>query len=206
MRHPEFTMPFPLIYLSNKTYNQKDMINNIVDIFRKQASQHRSIKAFYYNRNYELGSGKEQHPLFWLEDPIGGRNQNNTFTNSVNFAVLFIPDKDRTITELQNLAFSTGLNIIERIKQDETSAIGIKPDWTYTTLRNYYDDNACGCRFSVNFVQVNMQNLCLIEDQFDENKGIEKEAALNNSSMKLPDNCEVFANKFPEFNIRTSKK
>ncbi|WP_165022112.1 hypothetical protein [Dysgonomonas sp. ZJ279] len=182
------------------------MINNIVDIFRKQASQHRSIKAFYYNRNYELGSGKEQHPLFWLEDPIGGRNQNNTFTNSVNFAVLFIPDQERTITELQNLAFSTGLNIIERIKQDETSAIGIKPDWTYTTLRNYYDDNACGCRFSVNFVQVNMQNLCLIEDQFDENKGIEKEAALNNSSMKLPDNCEVFANKFPEFNIRTSKK
>lgn len=40
------------------------MIESIIDIFRQQAREHKLIKAFYYGRNYELGSGKEAYPLF----------------------------------------------------------------------------------------------------------------------------------------------
>lgn len=176
------------------------MINNIVSLFRQQAKQHKAIKAFYHNRSYEIGSGKESYPLFWLEDPVHGKNQDNVFTNSVNFSILFLPDEARSVTELQNLAFSAGLNIIERIKSDKGNGIGIRPDWTYTTLREYYDDNACGCRFSVNFTQANMQNLCLIDEQFDPEGGFEKVEAL-----PLHKGCEVFANKFPDFDLKTRK-
>lgn len=178
------------------------MINNIVDAFRRQAKEHKTIKAFYYNRSYELGSGKEKYPLFWLEDPIVGRNQDNVFTNTTNFSVLLLPDKEKSMVEMQSLAFSAGLNILERMKQDKTSAISIRPDWSYITLQDYYDDNACGCRFTVNMTHVNMQNLCLIDEQFDP----EKEFESVNSLHGLPDSwsggIDLFADKLPQFDLK----
>lgn len=181
------------------------MITDIISLFRQQAREHKIIKAFYYNRNYELGSGKERYPLFWLEDPISGRNRNNTFGNSVNFSVLFVPDGTGMIQDLQNLAFSTGLNIIERIKGNHLSTISILPDWTYITLRDYYDDKACGCRFSVNFTQRNMQNLCLIDEQFDGTKDFDTDQYLKDFDINPTGSCEVFVNKFPDFDLKTQK-
>ena len=181
------------------------MITSIINIFRKQAREHKAIKAFYYNRNYELGSGKDKYPLFWLECPINGRNQDNTFSNYVNFSILFTPDKDKSTEELQNLAFSIGLNIIERIKQDRDSEISILPNWNYTTLRNYYDDNATGCRFSVNFTQRNLQNLCLIDEQFEDNGEFSENKPIKDFEVKPANNCEIFVNKFPTFDLKTRK-
>lgn len=181
------------------------MIATIIDIFRRQAQQHKTIKAFYYNRNYELGSGNETHPMFWLEDPIYGKNKDNLFINTVNFNILFLPDRDKNVQYLQNIAFSVGLNIIERIKLNDFG-ISIMPDWTYLTLRDYYDNDACGCRFTVNFTQANMQNLCLIEDQFDPDKKFESKQVLPDFTISPTGNCEVYVNKFPDFNIKTRKK
>lgn len=182
------------------------MIHSIVDIFYNQAREHKLIKAFYYNRNYELGSGKDVYPLFWLEDPLRGNNNNNTFTNSVDFSILFVPVSEESVGHLQNLAFSTGLNIIERIKRDSnTLGISIIPDWSFITLRDYYDDNAAGCRFSVNFTQMNMQNLCLIDEQFDADKEFGNNEALKNISLSPSNTCEIFVNKFPDFDLRTRK-
>jgi len=181
------------------------MIESIIDIFRTQAREHKTIAAFYYNRNYELGSGKEAHPLFWLEEPLTGRNRDNIFTNSVNFSILFVPVTEESVCHLQNLAFSIGLNIIERIKKNPSLDISIRPDWTYTTLRNYYDNNTCGCRFSVNFAQVNMQNLCLIEEQFDEEKKFENVSPLLLFNTSAPDDYNVFEGKLPDFDIKTRK-
>lgn len=181
------------------------MINSILQIFRQQAQQHKTIRAFYYNRNYELGSGKETHPLFWLEDPLTGRNQDNVFTNSVNFSILFLPTTEESVHHLQNLAFSIGLNIIERIKKNPDYGISIRPDWTYTTLRDYYDNNACGCRFSVNFTQINMQNLCLIDEQFGAENQFEDKSLLPDLDMFPANNCEVFVQKLPDFDIKTRK-
>ena len=181
------------------------MINNIVNMFRQQAMEHKAVKAFYYNRNYELGSGKEKYPLFWLEDPLYGRNHDNVFTNTVNFSILFLPDEERSVTDLQNLAFSSGLNIIERIKQSKSNGVSIRPDWTYTSLRNYYDDNACGCRFTLNFTQVNMQNLCLIDEQFDPNGNFDSNELLPEISIEPIKNFEIFQNKLPDFDLKTRK-
>jgi len=173
------------------------MIQSIVNIFREQAREHKVIKSFLYGRNYELGNGNEAHPLFWLEDPILGRNQSNLFINSVNFAILFIPGEEDDILHLQNLAFSTGLNILERIKLNKTE-IGVLPTWTYITLRDYYDNNACGCRFSVDITHLNTQNLCLIEDQFDSGKQLKTAPILSN--------FECYEHKLPIFDIKTSKQ
>lgn len=181
------------------------MITTIIETFRKQAREHKSIKAFYHNRRYELGSGKDIYPLFWLECPINGRNRDNVFSSSINFSILFTPDTKRKIEELQNLAFSIGLNILERIKQNRDAEISISPDWTYTTLREYYDDNAIGCRFSVNITHRNMQNLCLINEQFDESGEFSKNKPLKDFDIKPANNCETFVNKFPTFDLKTRK-
>jgi len=182
------------------------MINSIITIFREQARSHKAIHSFYYNRSYELGSGNEDFPLFWLEDPVTGRNRSNLFVNSVNFSILFIPKEESDILNLQNLAFSTGLNIIERIKRDKDSGISILPTWSYITLRDYYDNNACGCRFSVDFTQLNMQNLCLIDEQFDDSKDFSKKEVLSGFDIAPSNGYEVFSNKLPVFDLKTSKE
>lgn len=190
-----------VFYLSNK------MVNNIVALFCKQAREHKAIRSFYYNRNYEIGSGNEKHPLLWLEDPISGRNQNNVFSSSVNFSVLFIPDHEHTVDSLQHIAFSIGLNIVERIKADPNSQISVRPNWNYMTLRNYYDNNACGCRFSLELILRNMQDLCLIDEQFDTDKQFEENSILRttNPENEQPALCEVYTNKLPVFDLKISK-
>lgn len=182
------------------------MIDSITNIFRNQAREHKTIKAFYYNRNYELGSGKDHYPLLWLDDPIMGNNRNNLFFNTVNFSVLFLPHKEQSLAQLQSLAFSIGLNIIERIKKHGNElGISIQPDWSYLTLSDYYDDNACGCRFTVNFTQANMQNLCLIDEQFDADKQFDNESLLSDFNISPASNCEIFTNKFPVFDLKTRR-
>lgn len=181
------------------------MLTTIIDTFKRQARDHKTIKAFYYGRNYDLGSGKESYPLFWLEDYLYGHNRNNLFINSVNFSVLFLPNKEQSMSELQNLAFSIGLNIIERIKRDKDSGIGIQPDWSYMTLRHYYDDDACGCRFTVNFTQANMQNLCLIDEQFDTDGKLDTSTTLPHFDLDPANNCEIFVNKFPQFDLKLKR-
>lgn len=180
------------------------MITSIIDIFRKQAREHKTIKAFYYNRNYEQGSGKDIYPLFWLEDPIQGRNQDNVFVNSVNFSILFVPKKREDVFTFQNLAFSIGLNIIERLKKYEQT-ISIHKDWTFTTLRHYYDDDAAGCRFSLNFTLRNLQNLCLIDEQFDTDGEFETNKSLSEFDIDPANSCEMFTNKFPVFALKLRK-
>lgn len=181
------------------------MINNMVNVFHRQAKEHKTIKAFYYDRNYELGSGKDKYPLFWLEDPITGRNRDNVFTNTANFSILFLPDKDKSVYEQQSMAFSIGLNILERIKRDKASGVSIRPDWTFTTLQDYYDDNACGCRFTVNMNHVNMQNLCLIDEQFDPDKNIDFPLEEGGLPQLIQGGIDVFADKLPQFDLKTRK-
>lgn len=181
------------------------MIETIIDTFRQQAREHKTIRAFYYNRSYEQGSGKEMYPLLWLEDPLTGRNIDHVFRSSANFSVLFVPTQKDGVEHLQNMAFSIGLNILERIKSNSESLIGIEPNWTYLTLRDYYDDGACGCRFSVNFTQRNMQDLCLIHEQFDAEKEFEVKRGLEQFEISAANSCEIFTNKLPEFNLKTRK-
>lgn len=180
------------------------MIETIINTFRQLAKSHKTIQSFYYNKNYELGEGNEAHPLLWLEDPIMGNNtgtNGSVFTNSVNFSVLFVPAKGDDIAHLQSLAFSIGLNMIERIKQNRHSYFTIKPDWNYLTLSDYYDNDCAGCRFSCTLVTKNISDLCLLEEQFDDEKEFEDTNTINDFDITVKSNCETFVNKLPDFNI-----
>lgn len=87
---------------------------------------------------------------------------------------------------------------------DANVPVTVLPTWTYLTLRNYYDNNACGCRFSVDLVQRNMQDLCLIEEQFDSEKEFQSGNILSN--FKIVGTNETFMDKLPVFDLKTSKR
>lgn len=155
------------------------MINKIVDTFKDVCRKHKLIKSFIYNRTYELGSGNDAHPLLWLEDPIyitNGGQSGSIFEYSVNFSVLLIPKQNGiTFQECQDLALSTGINIIEYIKKyrAKQNLFKIKDGYTGLTLQHYYDDNTAGARFSITIQMVNPTNICLLDEQFDEDKEFE---------------------------------
>jgi hypothetical protein len=141
-----------------------------------------------------------------LEQDLYGKNggQNgNYFTNSINFSILIIPKKnDRTIY-LQSLAFSAGLNIIESIKQDKDCEFYIQPDWSYITLVDYYDDNSVGCRFSLNLLRKNGENLCFLDNHFNPDKQFDLPEAINDFDIEPDGSCEIFTNKPLKFNLKT---
>ena len=195
---------FYLPYLFSNIQNR--MIKDIINTFRELARKHKLIKSFYYNRNYELGEGNELHPVFWLEDPIYSNNSNgNGFLTTVNFSILLIPNKDLSILDCQDLAFSIGLNIIEKLKNDEDSEIRIKNDWSFITLSNYYDNNAAGIRFTAQLYNRNMSDYCLLNEHFDEDKEFETNEVLNDFTVNANSNCEVFSNKILDFKLKTKK-
>lgn len=181
------------------------MITSIVDLFRNLTKQHKLLKSFYYNTTNELGSGNEPHPLLWLEMPIYGTNtgtNGSVFNVSVNFSILLIPKDNITPLDCQNLAFSCGLNIIEKIKQDKDCDFTIKPDWSFITLSEYYDNSVYGARFSCNLITKNIANLCLLPEQFDDNKQLEEETTIPDFEITVTENgCETFTNKLPDFDI-----
>lgn len=187
------------------------MINRIVETFKDVCQKHKLIKSFIYNRTYELGSGNDLHPLVWLEDPIYISNYGQAggaFEYSVNFSVLLIPQQNGiTFQECQDLALSTGLNIIEYIKKyrAKKDLYKIKDGYTGLTLQHYYDDNTAGARFSIVIQMVNPTNICLLDEQFDEDKTFEVKELINDFDLTPASNCVTFVDKLPQFDIPTSR-
>jgi hypothetical protein len=50
-----------------------------------------------------------------------------------------------------------------------------------------------------------MQNLCLIDEQFDKDKQFDENKALPDFDITPANNCESFSNKFPVFDLKTRK-
>lgn len=190
------------------------MINKIVATFKDVCRKHKLIKSFIYNRTYELGGGNDVHPLVWLEEPIYLTNFAQSgagFQYQVNFSVLLIPKQcGLTFQECQNLALSAGLNIIEYFKKyyskrENKGLFKVRDGYSGITLQHYYDDDAAGARFSVVFEIVNPTNICLLDEQFDEDKEFEVKELINDFTITPANNCTTFVDKLPDFNIPTTR-
>lgn len=169
----------------------------IVNIFYELARTHKNLKGFYYGG--QRGAGNSVYPLLWLDDPITGRTFGpNALSWGVNFDVLGIPGTEAEIATVQGEAFTAGLAIIERLK----TLPGYTVDaYNFITLREYYDDNAAGVRFTANLVRAIPLNLCV--EYFDEGKVFPNLATLPDFNTDNPDGCAVF-NKdgvLPDFKI-----
>lgn len=169
----------------------------IVNIFYDLARQHKAIKGFYYGG--QRGAGNSVYPLVWLDDPLSGQASGAVASWSVNFDVLGIPETDAEIAAVQAEAFSAGLAIIEKLKGYPPGVLQVDR-FSFLTLRNYYDDNAAGVRFTVSLAQPVPGNLCV--EYFDPLKEFTTPATLPNFTADNPDGCAVFADgALPNFNL-----
>jgi len=162
----------------------------IVNFFYELAREHKQVKGFIYGRSYEKGAANEAHPLVWMDDPIYGASTGGTIRYTVNVDVLGIPANDSEILDVQSEALNTGLSIIERIKQVRQFSGFSAEGFSFVTLRNYYDNNAAGQRFTITLVQANPVNKCA--DDFDPDKQFPKTEALPDFFVENPEGCAIF--------------
>lgn len=176
----------------------------IVNLFYEIARQHKLVKGFRYGKSYEKGAGSDIYPLVWLDDPILGQSASpNTVRLTVNVDFLGIPKDDADVVAVQTAAYLVGLSFNEKIK--ELNAAFATKDKTesfnFITLRNYYDDDAAGVRFTFTLIGPNPSDLCV--DYFDPDKQLEKLKPLPEFKTDNPNGCAVFSDKpgLPNFEV-----
>jgi hypothetical protein len=162
----------------------------IVNFFYELAREHKRLNGFIYGRSYEKGAANEAHPLLWLDDPILGTSAGNTVRYTINMDVLGIPANDTEVLAVQNEAFTAGLSIIERIKVVRPVSGFSIDGFNFLTLRDYYDNNAAGVRFTLTVIQANPVDRCA--DDFDPTKQFPKVEALPDFLVDNPDGCAIF--------------
>lgn len=174
----------------------------IVNLFYELARQHKKINGFFYGKTYEKGAANEAHPLLWLDDPVYGQSVNQTLQYTVNVDILGLPANDKEVLDVQTSAFNVGLSIAEKIKQAKEPRGFSVDSFTFLSLRDYYDNNAAGYRFTYTLKAVNPVDRCA--DDFDPSKEFPKIDALPEFNLENPDGCAVFNNKngLPNFKLK----
>jgi hypothetical protein len=175
----------------------------IVDFFYELARQHASVKAFKYGKPSDKGAGNDVYFLVWLDDPLLGQTTGTgaTIQYTVNIDFLDIPKNDGEVKTKQAAALLVGLDFVERIKQvRQTSGFSVDR-FSFITLRDYYDDNAAGVRFTFAVNQANPVNKCA--ENFDPEKAFPSASALPSFEVDSADGCVIFTDKtgLPSFQV-----
>lgn len=170
----------------------------IVNLFYELARQHKQLNGFFYGKSYEKGAANEAHPLLWLDDPIYGQAINQTIRYTINIDILGVPSSDKEVLDVQTAAFNVGLTIVEKIKKIRGYSID---GFSFVSLRDYYDNNAAGQRFTYTIVQANPVDLCA--DNFDPEKQFPRMGGLPEFKVDNPDGCAIFNDKtgLPNFKL-----
>lgn len=172
----------------------------IVDFIYELAREHKRVNGFIYGKGYEKGAANEAHPLVWLDDPILGTGVGNTIRYTLNLDILGIPANNTEVLAVQTAAFDTGLSMFERIKNVRVMSGFSFDTYSFITLRDYYDNNAAGLRFTLTLIQANPVNRCA--DDFDPAKQFPKVEALPQFLVDNPDGCAVFGGAgLPNFTV-----
>lgn len=176
----------------------------IVNFYYELARQNKRVNGFIYNAAYNKGIGHEAHPLVWLDDPITGRQadaQGAVQEWTVNMDVLGIPKNEAQVEAVQSEMFSIGLSIIEKARQVRKQFVRsfAISSYTFVSLRNYYDNDAAGFRFTMTVTAPNPVNICA--DDYDPDKQLLNPDGLPDFSTDNPSGCAIFSSSMPPDSI-----
>lgn len=174
----------------------------IVNIFYELARQHKQMRGFRYGKGSDKGAGTDSYPLTWVDDPLSGSSSpENVMRYTVNVDILGIPTDDADVLAVQSAALMAGLSYREQIKE-MGQAVGYRVEsLTFLSLREYYDDNAAGFRFTYNVITKNPLDICV--EHYDPTKQISRENPLPDFQTENPTGCTVFNDKpgLPNFTV-----
>jgi hypothetical protein len=170
------------------------MINTIINALYDIASKQKYIRSFAYKKREHNGNGNEQYPMLFVEEPIFSQinTLGNIITHQFSFSITMLP-RNLSVEDAQTSCFMWGLSIIQKLSDKFT----VEKDWTVLTLRDYYDNNSAGVRFTVNVEEVNPTNSCTFDDlYFDDTKTFSSGDTIGEITINSPSgNCVTFNNK-----------
>lgn len=176
----------------------------IINFLYELARQHKRINSFVYGKAYTKGAGNNVYPLFWVDDPVSGHTEGGSaLTWAINMDVLGVPINETDVQAVQSAALESMLTTFEKIKDLRKQGLSVFSlgDFNFISLRNYYDDNAAGFRFSFTLIQANPVDRCA--DDFDPTKQFVETNALPIFEVNAPGGCAVFNDKngLPNFKL-----
>ena len=196
------------------------MIKQIVELFYKVAEQHKLVRSFKYARlSKEAGTGEDNHPLLFLEDPIyvgSSSSKEGTVKVTVNFDVVIIPQafsnfnvKQLSVEDCQSVSESIALNVIAKIRdmyghyeEYGIDFVAMPVEWSFVTLRQWYDDKSAGVRCTLVLSCKNPINFCDLEEHFDEKKKFNISDLLSDIDTDNAEGCSAtFDYKLPQFTM-----
>lgn len=173
----------------------------IVQLIKEFARTHQNIKSFNYAPVNRMGAGNTVYPTVWVEDPLRLTGDHKGLQSwEVNVAILGQPGTQAEEPAVQTAAMNIGQRLVKYL--NDTRAISAT--YSALTLREYYDDDAAGARYTLRISTVSGLDLCL--DPFDPEKQLQGVAVnLPQFDLEDPEGCAVFAEKvgaLPNFTLR----
>lgn len=174
------------------------------------ARENLRIRSFKYGKPSAKGAGSDKYPMVWLDDPITGgtarENALNVLQYTANVDILGIPTDDDNVPAVQDAAFITGLGIPERAKQVWKQAGFTISAFSFISLRNYYDDNATGWRFTYTLTAASPVDRCA--NDYDPDKVFTNDSPLPKFDVDAPDGCAIFSDHagLPNFSVAPDPK
>lgn len=199
------------------------MINSIISTFRELAKEHKLIRSFKYDRlSKGAGTGEENMPQVFLEDPIyidASTLNDGSVRATVNLDVVMIPQafensnvKQLTPQECQNVAHAICLNFVARLREINKNPEDFDNpridkslrvlNYSFITLRKWYDDDAAGVRMTLLISVDNPISYCDTASHFDPNKDFEMGDLLSKVDLDEPEGCiDTWSYKLPKINL-----
>lgn len=179
-----------------------------IDLFYTLSREHKRLNSFVYGKAYEKGAGNNKYPLAWLDDPVTGNTAGPQPSAPLaqiqwicNVDFLGIPNNDADVINVQAAAFAVGLSFAEQINKTRHVNKYFAAGFNFISLREYYDDNAAGYRFTFTLQEANPVDLCA--DDFDPAKVFTDISPLPAFNTIASEGCAVFTDKpgLPNFSV-----
>lgn len=153
---------------------QNQMIKDLVEIFKNISLRHKNVRTFRYQNDMH-NNAQNNHKTYQVYlDTVSLHQLNittNIFTSSFELYILSQPDgtSGNTIEDVQNYAFTIAVDILGALDnwEDYKGVLSIH-DYSILTVSEYSDDNSSGVKLSVILETPSPLNLCLLDDNFNE--------------------------------------
>ena len=155
------------------------MLKDVINIIKDVALRHKGVRTFRYQGS-DLNNAQNNYKGYqvYIDDiSLHELNiTNNIFKAQFEIYVLGHTDDETPILDVQNNAYTIAADIMAYLDTAEAyRGVLSVYDYSILTLARYSDDNAAGVKLSLVLQMPSPVNLCVLEDNFNDEPYEEEE-------------------------------